>query len=121
MDRQSCVTGVGVLAAWVAATGMAGAAVPDSLVIQGEHIARNQCSVCHEVARNQAVPPILETPGPSFYEISRRPGVNEKDLRRVLSSKHWDLNTLPPIMPNQELSPAEERAVVHYILSLQQR
>ena len=94
------------------------AAVPDPQAVRGEAIAQRQCSACHVVAAQQEFPPLLKQGTPSFFDIAKRPGISEKSLSKTISTKHWDLDSTPMTMPDQELSPQEVRAVARYILSL---
>jgi mono/diheme cytochrome c family protein len=87
-------------------------------VAQGEHIARLICSACHVVAVDQEFPPLLRQAPPAFSEIAGRPGVSAQSLARFITTTHWDVDKLPMSMPNPMLTPAETRAVSHYILSL---
>ena len=87
-------------------------------VARGEHIARIVCSACHVVAKDQEYPPILDKPGPNFYDIANRPTTTEQSLRHFITSTHWDLETIPMTMPNPMLTPEDARAVARYILSL---
>ncbi len=87
-------------------------------VARGEHVARIICSACHVVAKDQEYPPILDTPGPSFFDIANRPGTTERSLRHFISTTHWDMKTLPMAMPNPMLTPEDTHAVASYILTL---
>ena len=90
-------------------------------VARGEHIARLICSACHVVAKDQEYPPILDTPGPSFFDISNRPDTTQRSLRHFITTTHWDTRTLPMAMPNPMLTPEDTRAVAQYIVSLRAR
>ena len=94
------------------------AAAPDALVAKGELIAQRQCSACHTIGPRQDYPRLLRQATPSFMDIAKRPGISEKALAKVISGKHWDLQSVPMTMPDQQLSPREARAVARYILSL---
>jgi len=98
----------------------AGAAEPhrSAAVRRGEHIARLICSACHVVAKDQEYPPILDAPGPTFYDVAHRPGTTEKSLRHFITTTHWDMQTIPMTMPNPMLTPEDTHAVALYILSL---
>lgn len=87
-------------------------------VARGEHIARLICSACHVVAKDQEYPPILDTPGPNFFDIANRPGTTQRSLRHFITTTHWDEQTLPMAMPNPMLTPEDTRAVASYIVSL---
>jgi mono/diheme cytochrome c family protein len=90
-------------------------------IVRGEHIARIVCSACHVVAKDQEYPPILDMPGPTFYDVANRPGTTAKSLRHFIASTHWDMQTIPMTMPNPMLTPEDTRAVALYILSLRAR
>jgi mono/diheme cytochrome c family protein len=98
----------------------AGAAEPPdgAVIARGEHIARIVCSACHVVAKDQEYPPILDQPGPSFYQVANRPDTTAKSLRHFITTTHWDLKTLPMTMPSPMLTPEDTRAVARYIMSL---
>ena len=85
---------------------------------RGEEIARSVCAVCHQVAANQELPPLLEQSTPSFIDIANRPGTSVRSLEHFITMTHWDEDRIPMRMPNQMLSPEETSAVAHYILSL---
>ncbi len=87
-------------------------------VARGEHIARIICSACHVVAKDQEYPPMLDTPGPSFFDVANRPGTTEASLRHFIITTHWDERTLPMTMPNPMLTAEDTRAVAKYIVSL---
>ncbi len=87
-------------------------------VARGEHVARIICSACHVIAKDQEYPPILDTPGPSFFDIANRPNTTERSLRHFISTTHWDMKTLPMTMPNPTLTPEDTHAVASYILTL---
>ncbi len=90
----------------------------DSVVARGDHLARIVCSACHVVAKDQEYPPILDTPGPAFYDIANRPTTTEESLRHFIKTTHWDMKTIPMTMPNPMLTPEDIRAVARYIMSL---
>lgn len=90
----------------------------DPLARRGEQVAERVCAACHVVVRDQEFPPFLKIHTPSFFEIARRPETTERSLRHFITTTHWDEQTIPMTMPNQELTPEQVRAVVHYILSL---
>ncbi len=87
-------------------------------VARGGHVARLICSACHVVAKDQEYPPILDTPGPTFYDVANRPGTTEKSLTHFITTTHWDMHTIPMTMPNPLLTPEDTRAVALYILTL---
>ena len=90
-------------------------------VARGEQLARQQCSACHVVASDQALPPLRQRPTPSFYEIANRPKTSEKSLEHFIGSTHWDMKSVPMTMPDQMLTEDEKVAVSRYILSLRKR
>ncbi len=106
-----------------AASTPASAAEParSAVTARGEHIARIICSACHVVAKDQEYPPILDTPGPSFYDVANRPGTTERSLRHFIATTHWDVKSIPMSMPNPMLLPEDTRAVARYIVSLRGR
>jgi len=85
---------------------------------QGEKIAKQICSACHVVAKDQEFPPILDPPAPSFQEIANRPGMNAATIRRFVATTHWDTKTLPMRMPSPMLLDRQIDAVAKYLLSL---
>jgi mono/diheme cytochrome c family protein len=93
----------------------------DPVAARGEQLARVQCSACHVVASDQALPPLRQLPTPSFDEIANRPKTSEKSLQRFIATTHWDMKSVPMTMPAQLLTKEETAAVSRYILSLRKR
>ena len=108
--------------AWVLAASAADCRAQDAAVkaaiAKGERIARNQCWPCHVVADDQKEAPILRTPTPSFRALANRPDATVEALGHFLEKTHWDMQSMPLQMPNQELTKQERQAVARYILSL---
>lgn len=86
----------------------------------GHRLALQVCAACHIVAADQALPPILRPPAPSFRAIARKPGTTAASLRSFLSTTHTAIGT-PASMPNPELTDEQAADVAAYILSLQTR
>ncbi len=89
----------------------------DPQVDQGRAVAERVCAACHQVIREQQPPHIPGVQPPSFYHIAAT--LDERTLRRVITTTHWDEKTIPMRMPNQQLTAAELTAVIRYIRSLQ--
>ena len=87
---------------------------------RGRAIAVAICSACHVVAADQAYPPILRRPGPSFQTIAEKPTATGDTLRRFISTTHTTVGE-PFKMPNPELTDEMQEQVVTYILSLRNR
>jgi len=84
---------------------------------KGHQLAGLICSTCHVAGPGQAYAPVLQPPGPSFESIARRPDTNAETLRSFLTATHR-LRMDAIGMPNPELSDAQLKSVVAYILSL---
>jgi len=106
------------LALALLAAGSSWAAPPQGSLTRGEQLAREICSACHVVAKNQEYPPLLVEPAPAFADIARRPNTTLKSLRHFIRSTHWDMQRIPMSMPNPMLTDDETSAVAQYILSL---
>jgi mono/diheme cytochrome c family protein len=78
---------------------------PDVLV--GAQLAQTWCAGCHQVTTSGPVKDAV----PGFLEIARRPETTEAGLRAFLRMPHGQ-------MPNFELSDANIRPLIAYILSL---
>jgi mono/diheme cytochrome c family protein len=87
----------------------------------GEELALRRCAFCHVVTSDPRYRPSLQKPIISFAAIADDPKTTAQSLRGFIATTHWDQRTLPMTMPNQELSPAETRDVIGYILSLRKK
>ena len=76
---------------------------------RGRELADRLCSGCHIVAPNSAKSANPDVP--SFTSIARRPGTTAERLAGRIIVPH-------PAMPNTQLTVAEIRDVVAYILTL---
>lgn len=76
----------------------------------GRALAQSMCAECHAVQSGQYVSP--NAYAPSFERIANVPGMSAPALWSALHSSHRR-------MPNIILRPDETRAVVNYILTLQ--
>jgi mono/diheme cytochrome c family protein len=83
---------------------------------QGRSLAVQKCDVCHIVASNQQIPPLVPHHAPSFYDLASRPGATAESLEAFLAKPH-PLG----IMPYPELTTAQVADLVSYILSLRGR
>lgn len=86
----------------------------------GEALALGLCSNCHVVAPNQPAAPVLAHPPKSFQQIADDPATTAADMRRFLTTTHWDYQSLPMTMPDPHLLDDEVDQVSTYILSLRQ-
>jgi cytochrome c len=109
--------GVGVaLALAVGLTALPGASQAQLLKnadpVRGQELARRLCANCHATEPNggQAVNPDV----PSFAAIARQPNVTAERLAGRIIVPH-------PAMPNTQLTVAEIRDVIAYIVALQTR
>jgi len=50
---------------------------------QGRSLAVQKCDVCHIVASNQQIPPLVPHYAPSFYDLANRPGGDSRILGGV--------------------------------------
>jgi mono/diheme cytochrome c family protein len=112
---------ISVAAAFLSTAVLAQSAPPNRAAQEGERVARTTCAFCHVVADDQAVPPLLNQPTPSFREIADKPDSTARSLRRFITTTHWDDHTLPMTMPDVQLLDEEYGQVVAYILSLRTR
>ncbi|HTY50085.1 MAG TPA: cytochrome c [Steroidobacteraceae bacterium] len=109
-----------LLAAGAAPAGVQ-AAAHDRVLARGREIAAGQCVACHVVMDDQKIEPLLSPPAPAFRDIANRPDTTAPLLSKFVRTTHWDLKSLPMQMPSPQLSPADTRAVVQYILSLRRQ
>lgn len=118
MGRNVCAL-LAVLAASfsVAATGRPHP-TRTAAVREGEHVALVVCAYCHVVPADLPAQPFLNQPTPSFQEIADDPKTTAKSLRRIITTAHWDVYTLPMTMPDPQLLDEQYDDVVAYILSL---
>jgi mono/diheme cytochrome c family protein len=84
----------------------------------GESIALGLCSTCHVVASNQPAAPVLTHPPKSFQQIADDPATTTANVRRFITTTHWDYHSLPMTMPDPNLLDDEADQVSAYILSL---
>lgn len=87
----------------------------------GEYVALQLCSYCHAVSEDLRYRPDAGPSAPSFADISAKPGVDAKFLRRFLATTHWDSKTMPMTMPSPMLSGQETEDVIAYMLRAQKR
>ena len=98
-----------VLLALLATSALAQPAPPPGSQQRGRELSERLCSNCHAVdARPSAT---LRTDVPSFPTIAGRPGVSAQRLAGAIIIPH-------PAMPGVQLTVAEIRDIVAYILSL---
>ncbi len=91
---------------------------PDAADIRkGHQLALEICAVCHVVAPDQKMPPVLNEPGPSFRSIANRKDVTADFVRTFLRTTHAT-TTSPFKMPDPQLADYETNAIVTYLLSL---
>ena len=103
--------------ALVSATSGLASAQDAALVAAGRDFALKICSNCHVVAADQASPPLMKPPAPSFSEIAARPQTTEALLRDFLGKPHGEARQNSR-MPAFMLSDLQVRQVVAYLLSL---
>jgi hypothetical protein len=72
-----------------------------------------KCDVCHIVAPDQEIRPLVSHYAPSFYDIANKPGTTAESLETFLAKPHAF-----EIMPYPDLSAAQVTDLVSYILSL---
>lgn len=116
-----------IMAVWVAllggligpASGAAAAepSLPPGDVGAGRSVALSVCSICHVVAPNQDLPPILHPPAPNFTTIANRRSTNADSLRKFLTTTHMNLKTAKG-MPGPQLTEQQTTDVIAYLLSL---
>jgi mono/diheme cytochrome c family protein len=83
----------------------------------GREIALKICANCHVVAPDQAVPPTLKPPAPSFVEIAARPNVTDTFLRDFLMKPHGGARSVSA-MPGFLMPSRQADAVIAYLMSL---
>jgi mono/diheme cytochrome c family protein len=86
-------------------------------VQQGHRWAIVICSLCHVVAPDQEIEPVLRPPAPSFESIVRRSTTSIESVRTFLQTTHRDLRTGEG-MPKPQLMDFQIRQVAAYLLSL---
>jgi cytochrome c len=79
---------------------------------QGQELSQRLCSGCHSVSPGPAA--TVSTDVPTFAAIASRPDITAERLAGRIIVPH-------PPMPNVQLTVAEMRDIVAYILSLRQR
>jgi mono/diheme cytochrome c family protein len=99
-----------------------GAIIPASgqeanAVADGREIALKVCAICHVVAEDQAQPPALKPPAPSFVEIAARPNVTKALLRDFLMKPHGEGRAMSA-MPGFLMPSRQADAVIAYLMSL---
>jgi mono/diheme cytochrome c family protein len=112
--RKACLRGIGVTCALVVGlTGLPGVSQAQLLKnadpARGQELARRLCANCHATEPNggQAVNPDV----PSFAAIAKQSDVTAERLAGRIIVPH-------PAMPNTQLTVAEIRDVIAYILAL---
>jgi mono/diheme cytochrome c family protein len=87
-------------------------AVKNADPVRGQELARRLCAGCHATEPNsgQAINPDV----PSFSAIARQPNATAERLAGRIIVPH-------PAMPNTQLTVAEIRDVIAYILALKDR
>lgn len=106
--------GVGALLLALAATAAAAQSAPQppGSPQRGRELAERLCSTCHVVG--SATSGTVRADVPSFHAIAGRTGVTAERLAGAVIVPH-------PAMPGVQLTVAEIRDVVAYILSLEPR
>ena len=79
----------------------------------GHRLALSKCDVCHVVASNQQVQPLLSHYAPSFFDVANRPKTTAQSLEAFLAQPHSHEN-----MPYPDLTHAQVEDIVSYILTL---
>jgi mono/diheme cytochrome c family protein len=79
----------------------------------GRQLASHACDTCHIVTANQEIRPLVRGYAPSFLDIANKPDVTAQSLEDFLAHRHPY-----PKMPPPELTAAQIRDLVSYILSL---
>jgi mono/diheme cytochrome c family protein len=77
-------------------------------LIAGRAFAREVCASCHSVEPSQTA---SNASAPSFQQVADTPGMTATALTVWLQTSH-------PTMPNIQLTQAEKRDVIAYIVSL---
>ena len=80
---------------------------------RGHAVAQKWCSGCHQISRDQALPPDRPAwaQGPSFVEIVRSPNVDRAYLRGLASEFYFP-------MPAFHLQEKDQEDVISYMLAL---
>lgn len=97
---------------WITLAGPAAAQMSTADTKRGRELAERLCSGCHIVAPNSAKTANPDVP--SFSAVARRPGATAERLAGRIIVPH-------PAMPNTQLTVAEMRDIVAYILTLRPR
>jgi cytochrome c len=79
---------------------------------RGQELSQRVCSVCHSVSPGSAA--TLNADVPTFAAIASSPDITAERLAGRIIIPH-------PPMPNVQLTVAEMRDIIAYILSLRQR
>ena len=79
---------------------------------RGQELSQRVCSGCHSVSPSSTA--TVNADVPTFAAIARRPDTTAERLAGRIIVPH-------PPMPNVQLTVAEMRDIIAYILSLQQR
>jgi cytochrome c len=79
---------------------------------RGQELSQRVCSGCHSVSPGSAATVIADVP--TFAAIASRPDITAERLAGRIIVPH-------PPMPNVQLTVAEMRDIIAYILSLRQR
>ena len=101
----------------VGLAGIAPALAQEARIADGRAIALRVCAICHVVADDQAVPPTLKPPAPSFADIAARPKVTEAFLRDFLTKPHGQARALSA-MPGFLMPSYQADAAIAYLMSL---
>ena len=100
-----------------ALVGIAPALGQEAKIADGREIALKVCAICHVVADDQAVPPTLKPPAPSFVDIAARPDVTEAFLRDFLTKPHGQARAMST-MPGFLMPSYQADAAIAYLMSL---
>jgi len=107
MSNWSALVGAALYLALT--TGPAGAQTPEANAQRGRQLAERLCTNCHAVGAQ--LPSVVKPDVPSFAAIARRPEVSAERLAGAIIIPH-------PAMPGIQLTTAEIRDIVTYILSM---
>ena len=114
ITRLLCMSGIlSVTIGLIALPGpLTAQVVKNAEPVRGQELARRLCAGCHATEPNggQAINPDV----PSFAAIARQPNVTAERLAGRIIVPH-------PAMPNTQLTVAEIRDVIAYILALKDR
>jgi mono/diheme cytochrome c family protein len=113
MSRRLWTTALAFLVGATAAGASAQEPAQPSAEQQGRRLALSKCDVCHIVASDQQIRPLIPHYAPSFYEVADRPNTTAQSLRAFLAKPHSYED-----MPSPDLTPAQVSELVRYILSL---